>query len=287
MNIQSKGGSMPEQSTDQRRATPMTPGLFDKSSRPPTPKSDSEKAKSTGTPPEKTLPPKTLKEDFPDPFKIQDEMMRNVAKPKTEKDQSEKDIDSINAAAEAEMAKEDEDFMKISKEDLELAEQLIFNGYAETQVEISNFPGRKFAICSTNGEELTFIDEMAFDKMKSVKQNADGTIDMPDSAIKALRNSLFVALSYRGVDGKDIASEPIIQVNTLKKAILQLGSLYSSGDMKQADELKASVKKALLKRATLIRRLPAPVIDFLSDEKYKFDVKMLNIMSEKKILPKS
>jgi hypothetical protein len=123
--------------------------------------------------------------------------------------------------------------------------------------------------------------------MRSVKQNADGTIDMPDSSIKALRNSLFIALSYRGVDGKDIASEPIIQINTLKKAIMQLGNLYSSGDLKQAEDLKLSVKKALLKRATIVRRMPAPLIDFISDEKYKFDVKMLNIMSEKKMLPKS
>ena len=282
---------MPElkPTAEPRRAVPMTPGLFDKTGRPPTPKSYSDRPASQDSPkpqPERPPQPNQAKEDFPDVFKIQDEMMKNVVKPK-DKDQAENDVDAINNASNAEAMKEDEDFMKITKEDTDLAEQLIFNGYAECQVIIPSFPNRKFTICSTSGEELTFIDEMAFDKMKSVKQNSDGTIDIPDSAIKALRNSLFVALSYRGVDGSDIAKEPILQVNTLKKAILQLGSLYGSGDLKQAEDLKSSIKKALLKRAAIIRRMPAPLIDFISDEKYHFDVKMLNIMSEKRMLPKS
>jgi len=276
----------------ERKALPLTSGIYEKPQRPPTPNGPRTSVEGSGI-----VPPSDAahmnsseqkpKEDFPDPFKVHEEMMRNVSRPK-EKDQSDKDVDAINnAGVSASESQENEDFMKISKEDLELAEQLIFNGYAECQIEIANFPGRKFTICSTNGEEMNMIDEMAFDKLKSAKQNNDGTIDMPDSAIKSLRNSLFIAISYRGVDGKDIAQEPIIQINTLKKAILKLGDLYNSGDIDNAESLKASIKKALLKRATIVKRMSAPLIDFLSDEKYNFDVKMLNIMSEKKMLPKS
>jgi hypothetical protein len=276
----------------ERRALPLTSGIYEKPQRPPTPKDPKASMDGSGM-----VPPSDAahmnsseqkpKEDFPDPFKVHDEMVRNISRPK-EKDQSDKDVESINnAGMSASESQENEDFMKISKEDLELAEQLIFNGYAECQIEIANFPGRKFTICSTNGEELNMIDEMAFDKIKSVKQNTDGTIDLPDSALKSLRNALFISLSYRGVDGKDIAQEPIIQLNTLKKAILKLGDLYNSGDLTNAESLKASIKKALLKRSTIVKRMSAPLIDFLSDEKYKFDVKMLNIMSEKKMLPKS
>jgi hypothetical protein len=231
--------------------------------------------------------PAEPKPNFPDPFAVQEEQIRSTPRRPPEPSQEEKDISSINQAATAAAAKEEEDFLRISDADLKLAEQLIFNGYAECNISMDYFPDHRFTICSTNGEELTLIDDMAFDKVKSSKQSADGSFEMSDNSLKAFRNSLLLALSYRGVDGADIAKEPIVQINTLKKAILKMGELYNSGNLKNAEDLKDNIKKALIKRATIMKHLPTPLIDFLSDEKYKFDVKMLTIMNEKKILPKS
>jgi hypothetical protein len=165
--------------------------------------------------------------------------------------------------------------------------QLIFKGYAETNIEMSNFPGKKFTICSTNAEELSIIDDMAFDLAKSVKTNDDGTIDIPDNHIKTLRNALFVALSYRGCDGHELMTDPICHLNTLKKAILKMNDCFNDGDLENGKQLKESIKSALKKRATAVKRLSTTMIDFLSGEKYKFDNKMYTIMNKKKIIPKS
>jgi pyridoxal biosynthesis lyase PdxS len=84
-----------------------------------------------------------------------------------------------------------------------------------------------------------------------------------------------------------MGSDTIAHLNTIKKAIIKVSELENSGEMVKAKELKESLKKALIKRATAIQRLPTPMIDFLSGEKYGFDSKMFSIMSSKKILPKS
>jgi galactokinase len=128
---------------------------------------------------------------------------------------------------------------------------------------------------------------MAFDLAKSVKTNDDGTIDIPDNHIKTLRNALFVALSYRGCDNHELMSDPTCHLNTLKKAILKMNDCFNDGDLENGKQLKDSIKNALKKRATAVKRLSTTMIDFLSGEKYKFDNKMYTIMNKKKIIPKS
>jgi hypothetical protein len=233
--------------------------------------------------------PRPPKENFPDVFRQQEEMIQNTkAATQAKKDPDAENIDQLNKALSGDNKSSlDEDIVKISKEDMALAEQLIFNGYTECNVEMVNFPGRKFAICSTNAEEMGLIDEIVFEKIRSVKQNDDGSVEMPENSIRALRNALFISVSYRGVDGKDISTDAICHINTIKRAILKLGDIYNSGELAKADDLKKSIKQAMIKRATIVKRMPTPLIDFITNEKYNFDVKMLKIMNEKNIVPLS
>ena len=276
---------------------PTTPsGLFDKRntvSQQPSNASEPQIKQTIPVPPAPLAPidhgpVRTSKEDFPDIFKQQTEMIQHVANVSKQKiDPDEAEVDKLNKALSGDQDKENEEIIKINPEDMKMAEQLIFNGYTECNVEIKNFPGRKFTICSTNAEEIGLIDEIVFEKIRSVKQNEDGSVEMPENAIRSLRNSLFISISYRGVDGKDFSADALCHINTIKRAILKLGELYNTGDLLKSEELKKGIKTAMIKRSNMVKRMPTPLIDFVTNEKYNFDVKMLKIMNEKNIIPLS
>jgi len=233
----------------------------------------------------------TVKEDFPDVFRTNQQMinktMDNLKNANKPADREMAEANKINDAMGESPNTIDPDEDKITPEELVLAEQLIFKGYAEKEVEMLAFPGKKFTICSTSAEEISVIDEIIFDMIKSVKSNEDGTVDVPENHIKSMRNALYVALSYKGCDKKELSQEAICYLNTLKKAIFRINDMMNDGKLKDAKELNESMKKALIKRATIVKRLPTTVVDFLSGEKYKFDSRMSEIMSMKGIVSKS
>lgn len=267
------------------RTQPQATGIFDKR------QATSSTDQSAAAIPVQAAPPK---EDFTDPFRAAAsqaiDKVRPTQKPVTTQSDAaaEKTAQALNNASTKELEKEFEEMDKITPQEMELAEQMIFNGYAEFDAEMPNLPNHKFTICSTNAEEMTLIDDVIFDMVKLAEDKADGTVDMPQNKVQAMRNALFLALAYRGVDKKEIMGpDTISHLNTIKKAIIKVSELENAGEMIKAKELKDSLKKALIKRATAIKRLPTPTIDFLSGEKYRFDSRMLSIMSSKKILPKS
>jgi len=271
---------------NERVAAPAA-GLFSKGDlKGPTPAAQPERKEA----PRAFSPAPETKEDFKDPFALQNEQRSHAEtvsrsierKAASEVGEAEKVQNALNNQG---LGSSEED--RISPEDMKLAEQLIFRGYAEKNVVMDSFPEKKFTICSTNAEELSIIDDVAFDMVKNIKTNEDGTVDLPENHIRTMRNALFVALSYRGVDGAELSSDPLSHLNTLKKAIFKVNDFYNDGEIKKAEELKNSLKKALVKRATLVKRLPTPLIDFLSGEKYRFDGKMAEVMNQKGILPKS
>ena len=269
----------------------FTSGVFDK---PRQPRLEPRKAPGSSrpeiTPTQESSEPVPQKEAFPDPFKEQARMTQETMLKMKHTDKAEEaQTDQINKINEAMESKNlnpmDEE--KVTAEEMSLAEQLIFKGYAETQVEMGAFPGKKFAICSTNAEELSMIDEVVFDMVKGAKSNSDGTVDLPENHLVTMRNAVFVALSYRGIDGKDLAPDAQYYLNSLKKGVYLMNEMYNDGKIDEANKLKESLKKAIIKRATLIKRLPTPLIDFLSGEKLRFDSKMSRIMGLKTIVPKS
>ena len=283
----------------QEKGTPVnfTSGVFDK---PRQPRLEPRKTSSNSQPTQTTSQPvsqelrpsEAVKEQFPDVFQQQREMTREtIQKMKSAARADGVDQEQVNRINEAmsnqNSVSRDDDSDKITVEDMAMAEQLIFRGYAEMDIEMNAFPGKKITICSTNADEIGLIDDVVFDMIKNAKKNSDGTVDLAEGKVAAMRNAVFVAVCYRGIDGKELSPDPKYYLNTIKKASLKLNELYSEGDLKGAEELKSGLCQSVMKRAMLVKRLPTTMIDFISKQKLNFDSKMSRIMEMKKIVPKS
>lgn len=182
--------------------------------------------------------------------------------------------------------KEIDEMEKFSPKDLELAEQVIFQGYAEFDIPMSQLPNILLTICSTSAEDISMIDEIIYDMVQKATQE-DGTVNLPQNHVQALKNGLFVALSYKGKNREELMKEVRCKLTTIKGAIVRVTQLYNAGKIDEAEKLKKSLKEAMIERAAAINRMPTPFIDFLSGEKWRFDDRMAAIMSSKEILPKS
>jgi len=235
------------------------------------------------------------KENFLDPFQMQQQEIkkRTMGKPRTnplkkilEEDVVEKTNAALNSSS-RDVESELEEMNKISPKDLKLAEQMMFNGYAEFDIEMPQLPDIKLTICSTNAEEMNMLEEIVFDMMKKAEDLGDGTLNLPNNHVQSMRNALFIALSYRGMNMEELMKDTSYQLNTIKKGIIKISELYDEGEIKKADDFKKSLKNKLIKRASAIKRLATPILEFISSEKYNFDEKMLQIMRTKNILPKS
>lgn len=236
------------------------------------------------------------KQDFKDPFKEQADQLAtrknkadDIAK-KVIDSQASQMVDKANAALSGSTSKFDmkefEELEKISDEDLELAEQTIFKGYAELNITIPNMPKHTFTLCTTSAEDMSIIDEILYDMVKG-KEDKDGEVDLPAQHVQTMRAALFLALGFKGTDGKDFCDEPINQLATIKKAVIKVKDLECSGEIDKSIALMKSLKDSVKYRAVRMRRFPTPVIDFLSGKKYEFDNRMYTIMVSPKIIPKS
>lgn len=265
---------------------PQGRGVFDPK---PTQPSTEENTKQEGGP-ATDIP--SEKKDFKDPFaEQQDEVRSRDSGPRKPlnlgESAAEKTAAALNESPGRNVQAELDEMDKVDPNDLKLAEQLIFKGYAEYDVEIKNLPGNRFTICSTNAEEMAVIDEIIYEMLKNSEQD-DGSIDIPQNNVNALRNAIFIAISYRGMNKKELMDEDgSCHLNTIKRAIIRVSELQNQGKIKESTELKKNLKECLIRRGTTVQRLATPIIDFLSSAKYEFDAKMLKIMSSKGLLPKS
>ena len=130
------------------------------------------------------------------------------------------------------------------------------------------------------------VDEILFDTLKK-SESKDGTVNLPQNNVQALRNGLFLAISYRGMNEEELIKDSNCHLNVIKKAIILVSDKENTGDLEGAEKLKKSLKIKLMMRASAIKRMATPMIDFISDQKYEFDAKMLGIMRSPGLLPKS
>lgn len=225
-----------------------------------------------------------VKENFKEPS-VEDVQKKAAIRKQPSKSEKYQD-DQANAINKA-MAGEDlYDDIEVDEKDLALAEKLIFDGFAETDVSMPNFSDRTFTICSTSAEELSIMDEVLFDMIKK-HETVDSKIDLPQNHINSLRSALFLALGYRGMNKKELCPAASNQLNTIKKAVQRLTEQELAGNLDEAEKLRESLKHSLKTRGLMIKRLPTSLIDWLSGKKAEFDRKMYKVMSTKNIIPKS
>jgi len=219
------------------------------------------------------------KQNFKDPFKENAEKVLDFQKRDANKMVEEAIQKTLSTP---EIVKEKPpDLPSISTEDLELAEKMIFNSYAETDIISPNLNKYTFTISTLNAEEINLIDEMVFEY---VKENDDRITNQMAESYKSI---LFVTLSYRGMNKKELCEEDgTAQLNTLKTAVMRCNELLANGDLENAEKLRIELKKKIKYRLMKIRKMSPAVIDFILDEKFKFDTKIHNIINMKGIIPK-
>jgi len=180
-----------------------------------------------------------------------------------------------------------EEMEKISEEDQNLAEALIFNGYAEYNAKMVNLPKRVFTMCSTSADDVSLVDEMVFEFIKSKEDPKTGNVELPDSNVKALRMSYMLGLAYKGPDGRDFMDTPVYQLTTIKKAIQKCKEFELTGELDNLKALRNELKNAVKHRAARISSMPTALLDYLNQQRYEFDAKMYSLMTTKNLLPKS
>jgi len=237
------------------------------------------------------------KEDFKDVFKQHSEQQAQAraAGPssaelaqKAVEDQIAQVNGVLSGNSSYELEREMEDLKKITPEDMKLAEEMIFKGYAETTVSMVNLPNVKFTIMSMSADEISLVDVIVFDFVKS-KESRDGeTIETPQTVVTTFRNNLILGLAVKGRDGKDMCEDsPTNRLELLKRAIRRMKMLEVSGDIEKYTKLLEEIKRVVRIRASFISGMATPVIDFLADQKYQFEIKMFRIMTAKQLIPKS
>jgi len=221
------------------------------------------------------------KKDFKDPFKENIERIAQIQKKNADQMVEEAMSKTIPFSPPSEAEKPPE-IPNISKEDLDLAERMVFNNYAETEVASPNLDKFRFTITTMSAEEINLIDELVYEY---VKENDD---KISNQMVNTFRSLCSVALSYRGMNKKELCEEDgTAQLNTLKTAVMRSNELLSFGKIDEAGKLRDEIKKKLKYRIMKIRRLSPAIIDFILDEKFKFDQRIHNILNVKGVIPKS
>jgi len=260
------------------------------------PKSQAAKPENEPTPPSSVQnAPETAQEapgktDFKDPIREHAEMKaeseRRMAALNRAKNPQEDAVAKLNESMAGGGSKALEDEDAFSDEDLRIAEEMIFKGYAEKTVPMQNLKNRTLTVCSTSAEDISVIDAIVFEYVKKHTKD-DGTVDLGNNSVQAFKNSLHLALSFKGFNDKDVCDTPINHLTTLKNAVSRYSELESQGELEKASNLFKNMRDSLLVRAARIKKFPTPLIDFIGEEKYKFDTKALQVMSTKGIIPKS
>lgn len=265
------------------------PGVFDRDTN-----KDSPSERTTRMKPEQGKETSSTKLDFKSPQEQAAENAGRIAsrrnKPNKE-DELQSKIDNLNQMIgdSQEQKKIEEEFQEmesISAEDLKLAEQLLFQGYAEKVYTPPNFDNIQITICSNTPDEINLIEEMLFDMVKA-SENTEGDPTISDSEINSRRSLYSLALSLVGINGKDICPNRIGHLAVIKKAILRLPELELEGNIENLKSLRDEIKKSIKMRTLEIRKKPTPVIDMISKYRYEFNTTMFSIMNKKGILPKS
>ena len=234
------------------------------------------------------------KADFSDIF-MQDAALKqqhisNIKKAAEKERPQEDQIKNLNSAlageneAAKQVEKELEELAKFSKEDLELAEQLLFDGVAKKLYKLSE----KYSatLFSTNASEISVINELMYEFTKKY-ESADGRLDVSQKTMDHMHQLYLLAISFKGYNDKDISNERIRTLELLKAGFKKLAEFEISGDLDNYKKVCEEIKKIIRARAAEIKKLPAAVIDALSNKRYEFERMMYDIVTRGDVLPKS
>lgn len=184
----------------------------------------------------------------------------------------------------AKIEKELEDFNKFSEEDIALAEELLFNGFAKKDFKLSE----KYSatIYTSSASDISIVNELMFEFTKKYEK-PDGRVDISQKALDHMQQLYLLAISFKGYNDKEFSTEKIRSLDLIKNAMKKLSEFEISGELDNYAKLMEEIKKAVRSRAAEIKKLPASVIDSISFKRYELERTMYDIVTRGDILPKS
>jgi hypothetical protein len=173
---------------------------------------------------------------------------------------------------------------QISKEDLELASDVIFKGFAEKEFSLDKM-GIKIKVTTSRAEDFDIVNELVFEFTK--EHDKGGTfIDIPRDKVTRQEKFYTLALCFVGLDGQDLSQTADVKLELIRRAINRMLDAHYDGNLEEYQKLKNLIYTAVKKRASLLRKLSPYLIDAIQECKANLDQKMYQIMRVKDLIPK-
>lgn len=215
--------------------------------------------------------------------------------PEKEKGPSDAAVMNFNKAAGTgkDVSAELEEEERFSDEDISMAEQVLFQGWA-----VANMPmlGGKHKATITTSVPIEFeLVEEALDKFVVDQRKAWETANpgkpfagLPGTVVSSKNKLLTLASYFKGFNDQDLCKDMNLRLETIKAGIERLRQSASSGDLVEVQKIKPVLIEMLWRRAEYISGMVnTVVIDNIVAQKNNFEIKMDAIMSSKAIYPKS
>ena len=235
------------------------------------------------------VPKQAFSNIFEEDAKMKAQTANNVQEALKKSQPKEDEVAKLNNAMsgkgdEAEkVEKEIGELEKFTEEDLELAEQLLFNGYCEKTFKLT--PKSSITVASISAAEIDIINEMMFEFGKNY-ETEDGRLDVSQKTIDFINSLYLLAVAFKGFNGKELSETSTRSLSILKNAFKNLSELEIQGDLKKYKEYREEVKKAIKNRSIEIKRLSTPVVDAISQKRYLFERTLFQIVNKGDVIPK-
>jgi len=230
------------------------------------------------------------KTDFKGPEEI-DREQRQAQEQAQRRAPVDKDSESIDRASNALSGKDAEDNEKelkalevYSKEDMRLAEELLFRGYAEKDFKI--LPNTTITITSMTSAATELVNEMVYE-YASKKDEEGNAPDLSAKVVEGRQQMLLVALGFKGINGADISPASGRSLSFIKSGMKRMSDAEIDGDIKKFNETRAELKKIIWARASELKRIPVSIIDAVAKRRFEFERIMFEITSREDLIPKS
>jgi len=215
------------------------------------------------------------------------ERMKDAVKKERPEEQQVKKLNqqlSGQVSESSKIEKELQDMEQYTEEDLRLAEELLFNGFAQKDIRLTE--KTTATVYSINANEMQLINEMMFEFTKQYEL-ADGKLDVSQRTMDLMNQLYVLSLSFKGYNGNDIVPVKAGSLDLIKSAFKRMAETEIAGQIEIFDKLREEIKIVVKKRAAEIKKLPASIIDVLSSKRYEFENTMYAIVNRGDILPKS
>lgn len=171
--------------------------------------------------------------------------------------------------------KEDEE-VRYTDEELELAEQLIFSGAAEKIYTHDRFKGFSVTLGTLRANDYDMIDTIIMDDLE--KSNTGDNPTISDNTLTHRRDLYRLALTVKKINSEEIVKGPNT-FKVLKSGITKYFSLMSEGDLEKTEKLLDIIKSSVRLRADKIREKPSSIVDWLITKHSEFENKMYEIIN--------